>query len=162
MSFLTFQIFFLYQNIDTFLWAKGETCEGQKRERKLEDPATYLYHLNLRLKSCGQLIQHFVHELRVVEHLSHLHDTHDRRLDEYLTIFLDVFMCRFLFHLQFRLQREVDVDAEFTAVFTGQGNCEKYKSANEFIHCSLTRFTHFLKSLFSSMVESGCSLPSPS
>lgn len=51
----------------------------------------------------------------MVQDLTHLHDTHDGRLYQQLSVFFDVLMRGFLFNLQFSFQWDVDVDAEFFA-----------------------------------------------
>lgn len=80
-----------------------------------EDVDALLNNRNFRLEAGRKLVENFGHELRVVESLSHLHDTDDSCLNEHLAIFFNVFVCYFLLCLLFRLQREVDVDAKFLA-----------------------------------------------
>lgn len=76
---------------------------------------THLDDLHFRLESRRQLVQHLPDKTRVVQHLAHLHNPHDRRLDQDLSVLLDVLVGGLLFHLQFGLEREVDVDSELFA-----------------------------------------------
>lgn len=72
--------------------------------------------LNFWFKSRWELIQDLRHQLRVIEHFSHLHNAYNGCLNEHLTIFFDVLVCHLLFCLLFRFQWEVDVDAEFLTI----------------------------------------------
>lgn len=85
----------------------------------------------------------------MIEHLAHLHDTHDRRLDEYLAVFLDVLVGGLLFHLQFGLEREVDVDSE---LFVLESVVQFYRRARREIclvigRCEQFRFQQNLEHL---------------
>lgn len=92
LTFHTFQIFFFDENINAFL-----------------------DYLDLGLEATGQLVEDFGDQLRVIESLTHLHDSDNCSLDQHLAVLFDVLVSRLLFSFLFGLDREIDVDAEFFA-----------------------------------------------
>ena len=51
--------------------------------------STYLYHWNLRFESSAQLLNHFLHQERVLECLTSLHRSDNGSLNDHLTILVD-------------------------------------------------------------------------
>lgn len=109
---LPLQIFLFYQNVDAFL-KQGSILLNQSTTTL--PSATHLNHTDIWFKSVGQQIYDLDHELLVGQLLAHLHDPHDRRLDQNLPVLVDVLMRTLLLHLDLVPQRDVDVDLQFFA-----------------------------------------------
>lgn len=70
-----------------------------------------LNHGHLGLEPRRQLVEDLRDKIGVIESFPHLHNAHDRRLDQQLAVLLDVLMHCLLLYLELSLQRLVNVDA---------------------------------------------------
>ena len=71
--------------------------------------------MNFGFEARRELTDYFGDKLRVFERFSHLHDTHNGRLDEHLSVFFDIFMRLFVLWRDGGVDGRVAVDSKLFA-----------------------------------------------
>lgn len=106
----------------------------------------YLDHMYTWLEPRAELIEHFCHQLLMLQHLPHFHDPDDGSLDQQLAVFLNVLVSCLLFHLSLGLHRDVYIHPQFLTV-KRIGMFDILKITEEFVLLFLVLTVVFLCSL---------------